>query len=428
VAIVVEAARKTRRTMAWRIFPGDAARAPVKLFDRLTEDRYGDPGAPLTELNARGGRALNFTPDGKAIYLTGNGASIEGDRPFIDRFDLDSREAKRLYRSEAPHYDVPMALFDADGGMRLLMQRESLAEAPNIYLRDLANGGMQPVTRFATPRNPIANVSKEVIRYKRKDGVELSGTLYLPQNFKKGDDPLPLVMWAYPREFRSTEAAGQIATSPYRYPRPSFSGPLPFLALGYAVLDNPQMSIVGESGKEPNDAYLPQLIASAEAAIDEVVRRGVADRSRIAIGGHSYGAFMVANLLAHTRLFAAGIAESGAYNRTLTPFGFQSEDRSFWKARDVYNQMSPFNFADRIKAPLLIIHGEADSDAGTFPLQSERLFQAIRGLGGTVRLVMLPYEDHGYRGRESVLHRLWESQRWLDKYVKISGKAGSQKD
>ena len=424
VAIVVEAARKTRRMLVWRVFPGDAARAPVKLFDRLSEDRYGDPGTPLTEPGSRGGRVLNFTPDGKAIYLTGNGASPEGDRPFIDRFDFDNREATRLYRSEAPYYDLPIAMFDTDSSLRLLMQRESLTEAPNIYLRDLSNGTMQPVTRFAPPRNPIAHVNKEVIRYKRKDGVELSGTLYLPPGFKKGDDPLPLIMWAYPREFRSTEAAGQVAVSPHRYLRPSFSGPLPFLALGYAVLDNPQMPIIGENGKEPNDAYLPQLIASAEAAIDAVVRRGVADRSKIAVGGHSYGAFMVANLLAHTKLFAAGIAESGAYNRTLTPFGFQAEDRMFWKARDVYSQMSPFNFADQIKTPLLMIHGEADSNAGTFPLQSERLYQAIRGLGGTVRLVMLPHEDHGYRGRESVLHRLWESQRWLDKYVKNAGKTG----
>ena len=423
-AIVVEAARKTRRMLMWRIYPGDPARAPVKLFDRLSEDRYGDPGTPLSESNARGGRVLNFTPDGKAIYLTGAGASPEGDRPFIDRFDLDTRETKRLYRSEAPYYDVPMALFDNDGGMKLLMQRESLTEAPNIHLRDLANGAMQAITRFATPKNPIANATKELIRYKRRDGVELSGTLYVPPGFKKGDEPLPLVMWAYPREFRTADAAGQIATSPYRYARPSFSGALPFLTLGYAVLDNPQMPIIGESGKEPNDAYLPQLIASAEAAIDEVVRRGVADRKKIAVGGHSYGALMVANLLAHTKLFAAGIAESGAYNRTLTPFGFQTEDRSFWKARDVYNQTSPFNFADQIKAPLLIIHGEADSNTGTFPMQSERLYQAIRGLGGTVRLVMLPYEDHGYRGRESVLHRLWESQRWLDKYVKNAGKTG----
>lgn len=424
-AIVVESARKTRRTLVWRLFPGDASRSPVKLFDRLSEDRYGDPGLPLTELNSRGARVMNFTPDGKAIYLTGIGASPEGDRPFIDRFEMDSREARRLFRSEAPYYDVPMAMFDTDGNSRLLMQRESLVEAPNVHLRDLSTGAMQPVTRFATPKNSIANASKELIRYKRKDGVELSATLYLPPGYKKGDDPLPLLMWAYPREFRSIEAAGQVATSPYRYLRPSFNGPLPFLTLGYAVLDNPRMPIVGENGKEPNDAYLPQLISSAEAAIDEVVRRGVADRNRIAVGGHSYGAFMVANLLAHTKLFAAGVAESGAYNRTLTPFGFQAEERTFWKARDVYSQMSPFNFADQIKAPLLMIHGEADSNAGTFPLQSERLYQAIRGLGGTARLVMLPYEDHGYRGRESVLHRLWETQRWLDKYVKNAGKAGS---
>jgi len=426
VALTVEMARKTRRMVVWRIFPGDPGRAPVKLFDRSSEDRYGDPGTPVTESNARGGRVLNFSPDGRSIYLNGTGASVEGERPFIDRFDLETREAKRLFRSEAPNYDVPMALFDTGPAQKLLLQRESLSEAPNIYLRDLASGGMQPLTRYATPKNPVANVTKEVIRYNRKDGVELSGTLYLPAGYRREDGPLPLLMWAYPREFRSADAAGQVTGSPFRYVRPSFSGPLPFLTQGYAVLDNPAMPIVGEggNGKEPNDSYLPQLIASAEAAIDEVVRRGVADRNRIAVGGHSYGAFMVANLLAHTKLFAAGIAESGAYNRTLTPFGFQAEDRTFWKAREVYSQMSPFNFADQVKTPLLLIHGEADSNAGTHPLQSERFYQAIRGLGGTVRLVMLPHEDHGYRGRESVLHRLWEIQRWLDKYGKNGSKSG----
>ena len=424
IALVVEASRKTRRVITWKIFPGEPARAAVKLFDRSSEDRYGDPGSPMTEIDSRGSRLLNFSPDGKAIYLTGSGASPEGEHPFLDRFDFDTRETKRLYRSEAPHFDLPIALFDTGPTPKLLLQRESVSEAPNIHLRDLTTGVMQAVTRFATPKNPIALVTKEVIRYKRKDGVELSGTLYLPLGYKKEDGPLPLVMWAYPREFRSAEAAGQIAGSPYRYVRPSFSGPLPFLTLGYAVLDNPVMPIIGDNGREPNDTYLTQLISSAEAAIDEVVRRGIADRNKIAVGGHSYGAFMVANLLAHTKLFAAGIAESGAYNRTLTPFGFQAEDRTFWKARDVYSQMSPFNFADQIKTPMLMIHGEADSNTGTFPLQSERLYQAVRGLGGTVRLVMLPHEDHGYRGRESVLHRLWESQRWLDKYVKNSGKAG----
>lgn len=417
-AWLVEGQQRTRRTVAWRIFPGDPSRSPVKLFDRSSEDRYGDPGAPLMETNRFGARTINFTPDGAALYLIGRGASSEGERPFIDRFDIESKEAKRLYRSEAPFYDQPMALFDAMANPKLLMQRESVTEAPNVYLRDLTTGAMQAVTKYATPKNPIANATKELIKYKRKDGVELSATLYLPPNHKKGDDPLPLVMWAYPREFRSAEAAGQVSGSPYRYVRPAFSGPLPFLTQGYAVLDNPTMPIVGEGRTEPNDTYLPQLIASAEAAVDEMVRRGVTERGKIAVGGHSYGAFMVANLLAHTKLFAAGIAESGAYNRTLTPFGFQAEDRTFWKAKDVYSAMSPFNYADQIKTPILLIHGENDSNTGTFPLQSERFYQAIRGLGGTARLVLLPHEDHGYRARESVLHRLWESGRWLDKYVK----------
>ena len=430
-ALITEVSRKSRKSITWRIYPGEPTRPPMKLVERSTEDRYGDPGTPFTEINGRGYRVLNFSPDGRAIYLNGAGASAEGDRPFVDRFDLDTKETKRLFRSEAPYYDVPLDVFDASppgklttSGVRLLLQRESVTDAPNVFVRELATGKMSAVTRFATPRNPLAGVTKEVIRYKRRDGVELSGTLYVPAGFKRGDDPLPLLMWAYPREFRSAEAAGQITGSPYRYVRPSFSGPLPFLTQGYAVLDNPTMPIIGEQGKE-NDTYLPQLITSAEAAIDEVVRRGVADRNKIAAGGHSYGAFMVANLLAHTKLFAAGIAQSGAYNRTLTPFGFQAEDRNFWKARDIYTQMSPFTFADQIKTPMLLIHGEADSNSGTFPLQSERLYQAIRGLGGTARLVVLPYEDHGYRGRESVLHRLWESNRWLDKYVKNGDKRPS---
>jgi dipeptidyl aminopeptidase/acylaminoacyl peptidase len=422
LALVVEGQRKTRRVLTWRIYPNDPGRNAVKLFDRSSEDRYGDPGTPLIESNLRGGRVMNISPDGRAIYLIAAGAGVEGERPFLDRFEIDSRETKRLFRSEAPNYDQPMALLDTGGTVKLLLQRESISDAPNVFLRELASGSMVQVTRYSTPKNPIATASKEVVRYKRKDGVELSATLYLPPGYRKADGPLPMLMWAYPREYRSADAAGQIAGSPYRYVRPAFSGPLPFLTHGYAVLDNPSMPIIGDNGKEPNDSYLAQLIASAEAAVDEMVRRGVAERGRIAVGGHSYGAFMVANLLAHTRLFAAGIAESGAYNRTLTPFGFQAEDRTYWKARDVYSQMSPFNFADQIKSPLLLIHGEADSNTGTFPLQSERLYQAIRGLGGTARLTMLPYEDHGYRGRESVLHRLWEEQRWLDKYVKQTGR------
>lgn len=225
-------------------------------------------------------------------------------------------------------------------------------------------------------------------------------------------------MWAYPAEFKSADAAGQVKDSPYKFNRISYWGPQAFLTMGYTVLDNFSVPIVGEGDKEPNDTYIPQLVASAEAAVDEVVRRGVADRNRIAVGGHSYGAFMTANLLTHTRLFKAGIARSGAYNRTLTPFGFQAEERNYWQAPDVYNAMAPFNYADHIKDALLMIHGEQDNNSGTFPIQSERMYAAVKGLGGTARLVLLPNEAHAYRARESIMQMLAEMNNWLETYVK----------
>jgi dipeptidyl aminopeptidase/acylaminoacyl peptidase len=265
----------------------------------------------------------------------------------------------------------------------------------------------------------LANIQKELITYQRADGVKLSGTLYLPAGYDpKRDGPLPTVLWAYPTEYKSADAASQVDRSPYEFNRVWHSSPLVWLTRGFAVLDDPKLPIIGQGDTEPNDSYIEQLVSGAQAAVDEVVKRGVADRKRIAVGGHSYGAFMTANLLAHSNLFAAGIARSGAYNRTLTPFGFQAEERTFWEAPGIYHKMSPFENAHRIDEPLLLIHGQADSNPGTFPMQSERLYQAIKGLGGRSRLVMLPHEEHGYRARESVLHMLYESERWLDTFVK----------
>lgn len=134
---------------------------------------------------------------------------------------------------------------------------------------------------------------------------------------------------------------------------------------------------------------------------------------------------MTANLLAHSDLFRAGIARSGAYNRTLTPFGFQSERRTFWEAPEMYAKVSPFWYADKIKEPILLIHGEADNNQGTFPIQSERMFAAIRGNGGTARLVMLPLEAHGYAAKESTEHTLFEMVQWFDKWVKNAKPRGS---
>jgi dipeptidyl aminopeptidase/acylaminoacyl peptidase len=301
----------------------------------------------------------------------------------------------------------------------VLTRRESNTERPNFFLRNMKNGDLNQITFFKNPYESLKNIQKQLIKYKRADGVELTGTLYLPEGYdKEKDGALPVFMWAYPKEFKSADAAGQVTDSPYEFISIGWGSPLFWVLQGYAIFDDFGMPIIGEGEEEPNETFLEQLRSGAEAAINHLVDMGVADRKRIAVGGHSYGAFMTANLLAHTDLFAAGIARSGAYNRTLTPFGFQSEERTLWEAPDTYFKMSPFNHADKIKSPLLLIHGEADNNSGTFPMQSERFFGALKGQGANVRLVMLPHESHGYRARESVMHMLWEMTEWLDKYVK----------
>ena len=420
VALLSESWYKTRAVKIWRIRPEQQAVAPDLLFSYSAEDRYNNPGSPVTMPDAAGRPRLVIGAD-STILLGGSGASNEGDRPFLDRFNLASKAKERLFQSEAPYYESIVTVL-SDDGSRLLTTRESPTERPNFYVRDLKRSGaaqLTALTNFPHPTPQLKDVQKEQIRYKRADGVDLTATLMLPPNYEaKRDGPLPLLMWAYPQDFKSASAASQTTGSPFRFNAISYWGPAPMLAMGYAVLDNPSMPIVGAGDAEPNDSYLPQLVANAEAAVEEVVRRGVAERHRIAIGGHSYGAFMTGNLLAHTRLFKAGVARSGAYNRTLTPFGFQSEEREFWKAKEVYQAMSPFNNADKIKDALLLIHGEQDNNSGTFPMQSERMFQAMKGLGGTARLVMLPNESHAYRARESIMHMLYETNSWLDKYVK----------
>ncbi|EKT4101409.1 TPA: prolyl oligopeptidase family serine peptidase [Stenotrophomonas maltophilia] len=419
LALLTESWWKTRRTKTWLIAPDNAGAEPRLLWDRDAQDRYSDPGRPLLSSDDRGRSLLQTSADGNSLYLAGAGASPEGDRPFVDRFDIATGKATRLFHSQAPSYSLPVALLDNQGSS-LLLSRESPDEPANFYVQSLADAGAAPraLTHFAHPLPQLKGVQKEQIRYKRKDGVDLTATLLLPPGYDpKRDGPRPLLMWAYPGEFKSAAAASQVTDSPYRFNAVSYWGPQAFLAKGYVVLASPSMPIIGEGDKEPNDTYIEQLVANAQAAVDEVVRRGVTDRDHIAIGGHSYGAFMTANLLAHTRLFKAGIARSGAYNRTLTPFGFQAEERNYWQAQDVYQKMAPFNYADRIKDPILFIHGVDDNNSGTFPIQSERMFAAVKGLGGTARLVMLPNESHAYRARESIMTMLAESERWLEQTI-----------
>ena len=402
---------KTRRSRTWIM--GDSARI---LFDLNSEDRYHDPGNLVTTPSPLGPVVMT-TADGRSAFLFGQGASPEGDRPFVDRIELATGKVTRLWRSEAPYYEEPVALLDA-GGRKMLSRRESVSEVPNYFVRDLPRNRAQPLTRFSDPAPEFAGLAPELITYRRQDGVDLSAKLYLPPGYARAQGRLPFFFWAYPQEFKSAAAASQVQGSPYRFVRPSGPSHLFLLTQGYGILDGPTMPIVGEGDKEPNDTYIAQLVASAAAAVDKVVDLGVAERSHIAVGGHSYGAFMTGNLLAHSDLFRAGIARSGAFNRTLTPFGFQAEERTFWEAADTYNEMSPFTYANKVNEPLLLIHGEADNNSGTFPIQSERMYAAITGNGGTARLVMLPAESHGYAARESVGHVLYEMVTWLDRWVK----------
>lgn len=383
--------------------------------ERNYEDAYGDPGSPLMQANAYGRSVLLI--HNNQLFLSGAGSSPEGDLPFLDQYDLKSGKSKRLWRCEAPYYEYVVALLDP-AKKTFISSRESQKENPNYYLRTAGSSSLKALTQFPDPYPQLKNVKKEQLRYNRNDGVELTATLYLPAGYDKNQGPLPTLIWAYPREFKSQSAASQVKGSKYNYTRISSGSPIFWVMRGYAVVDNASMPIVGEGDAEPNDTYIKQLVANAAAIVDYMTQSGLGDKNRMAIGGHSYGAFMTANLMAHSTLFKAGIARSGAYNRTLTPFGFQAEERTYWQAPDVYFQMSPFSFADKIKTPLLLIHGEADNNPGTFPIQSERLYNAIKGHGGTVRYVVLPHESHGYRAKESVEHMLWEMDRWLTAYLK----------
>ena len=420
LALVTEGRWKDRKTRTSIVAPDDAAAKPRVLWDRSSEDRYSDPGTPVLRHEPSGAAVLQVTSKGE-LLLTGNGASDQGDRPFFDRLDLATGKAERIWRSDGERYAAIQGVIDQDGS-EVVMSRESPTDPPQLYAYSFRDKTERQLTRFAHPVPELAKVKKQLIKWKRKDGVELSGMLYLPPGFRpKQDRPLPVLVWVYPQEFKTASAASQVKASPYRFVAPSWSGPLFALTQGYAVVDNPAFAIIGEGKTEPNDSYVDQLTADASSMIDAVVALGVGDRERFAVGGHSYGAFTTANLLAHTDLFRAGIARSGAYNRTLTPFGFQAEERTYWEAAATYDAMSPFRFADKIDEPILLIHGAADNNTGTFPIQSERLFAALQGLGGHVRYVQLPAEAHGYRARETALHVLWEEVRWLDANVKRAG-------
>ncbi|MFT4831346.1 MAG: dipeptidyl aminopeptidase/acylaminoacyl peptidase [Psychroserpens sp.] len=418
VAIAYDRWWNTRNTKSYVFNPSNPSEKPKILSDRNYQDAYSDPGEFVTTRNEYGINVLALDSKHNA-FLLGEGFSEKGQFPFVDKINLVSQESSRLYQSNLTDKKETLLEYHPEKD-QLLVRIESKNEYPNYYYKNLLRKkAAQQLTFFENPFKSIQNVDKEVITYKREDGLELTGTLYLPVGYNKaGKEKMPMILWAYPREFKDKNSASQNTQNPNEFTYPSWSSPIYWVTKGYVVLDDAAFPIIGEGDAQPNDTFRKQLVANAKAAIDAVDAMGYIDRTRVAVGGHSYGAFMVANLLSHSDLFAAGIARSGAYNRTLTPFGFQSEERNYWEAPEVYYTMSPFMHADKMKTPLLLTHGEADNNSGTYPMQSERYFNALKGLGATVRLVMFPKESHGYRAKESILHLLWEQDQWLEKYVK----------
>jgi len=417
LAVFYEESYAKRRIQINRFNPSTGKSDSI--FSRSSNDSYSDIGEPLTKKNGFGRQALIIINE-KELILRADGASDEGDMPLIQTFDVTNGSKKLLWRCKAPYFEYLVKMVDPVK-LTFITARESQKEITNYFLHTTVKKKVieKALTSFTNPYTQLEGVSRQKITYKRDDGINLSGNLYLPKGYDAArNGTLPIFIWAYPIEYKSASDASQVRGSKNTFTRPFYGSPVLWVTRGYAVLDNAEMPIVGENGQEPNDNFIPQLYLNAHAAIQTLVDMGIGDSTRVAVGGHSYGAFMTANLLAHTNLFKAGIARSGAYNRTLTPFGFQGEERTYWEAPEIYNAMSPFSNADKIKTPLLLIHGDSDNNSGTFPLQSERLFSAIKGLGGTVRYVSLPFESHGYSAKENILHMLWETDQWLEKYVK----------
>jgi dipeptidyl aminopeptidase/acylaminoacyl peptidase len=416
-AIMNELWSASRKEIRSVLNPSDPTQDRRVIIERSSDDLYNDPGDPVYVENEFGKNVL--MRDGDLVYMTSQGGSPDGNMPFLSTFNTKTKTQTILWRSEAPYYERVIKVLD-DSGSEFITLKESTDIQPNYWLVNTKKRvAPMPVTDFEHPYESLKGIQKEQVTYTRADDLNLSAVVYTPAGYDPAEDgTLPVLIWAYPREYKSKEIASQVRGSKYGFTRVSWGSPIYWVNRGYAIMDQTEMPIVGEGEKEPNDYFVEQLVWNAEAAIDKIVDMGIGDRMRIAVGGHSYGAFMTANLLSHTDLFAAGIARSGAYNRTLTPFGFQYEQRTYWEAPEVYFNMSPFSFAHKVKTPILMIHGEADNNSGTFPIQSERYYNALKGHGATARLVFLPNESHGYAAQESILHTLWEMDTWLEKYVK----------
>ncbi|OJV42874.1 MAG: S9 family peptidase [Bacteroidales bacterium 36-12] len=419
IAVITERWYSSRTARTSLINPSKTSEEGRIFSERNYQDIYNDPGSFATNKNQYGKYVLSR--DNNKLFLISDGFTSEGQFPFVDELDIKTLKTKRIYQATETDKLEDIYSFSDVKNRELIVNIQSKTDYPNYYYRNLRRR-IAPIqiTHFENPFESISKVHKEVIKYKREDGVELSGVLYLPEGYDRvaKTEKLPLLIWAYPAEYNDKNNAGQITSDKNEFTYPYYGSFVYWVTRGYAVLDDASFPIVGEDKDEPNDTFVEQLAANAKAAIDAVDSLGYINRKKVAVGGHSYGAFMVANLLTHTDLFVCGIARSGAYNRTMTPFGFQREQRNYWEASEVYNAMSPFMHADKMKTPILLVHGEADNNPGTFTLQTERYFQALKGLGAPARMVILPKEMHSYVARENIMHLLWEQDVFLEKYMK----------
>ena len=416
-AIVRDIWWNNRNTKTYLFNPSNSNVKPKIISDRNYQDIYSNPGSYVTKRNDYNRSVLLIKNNN--LFRIADGFSKEGQFPYVEKLNINDLSTTTIYKSDYETKFENIIDFDFEKN-ELFVRIESKQDFPNYYFRKLSkNNTLDQITFFKNPFESLKKISKETITYKREDGLDLSGVLYLPPGYDKTKpERKPMILWAYPREYKDKNSASQKTNNPNRFIYPSWASPIYWVTQGYVLLDRASFPIIGEKDVEPNDSFRKQLVSNAKAAIDELDKKGYIDPKKVAVGGHSYGAFMVANLLSHSNLFSAGIARSGAYNRTLTPFGFQSEERTYWEAPEVYYSMSPFMHADKMKTPLLLIHGEADNNSGTYPMQSKRYFNALKGLGATVRLVMFPKESHGYRAKETILHLLWEQDQWLEKYLK----------
>ncbi len=418
-ALVSQRSRQERQSLLQTFIPFQP-NSKHTLFAWSTQDKYSDPGQLQLIGGPYGEEVVLADAQHRHLYFRTEGASQEGNRPALYRYDLVTGTKHIEWQSQAPYYEQVVACARTAGQqLRFITSRQSATQPANLYLHNFNQPGIgQRLTHVTNPYKGLQGVQKKLVHYTRRDGVALTATVYLPKGYQpQRDGRLPVLMWAYPKEFKSAAEASQTQASPYTFTPLRYSSPVFWVTQGYCIMDHVDMPIVGSSTSEPNDHYIEQLTMDAEAAVNYIVGQGIGDRDRIAIGGHSYGAFMTANLMTHTRLFRAGIARSGAYNRTLTPFGFQSEIRSYWQVPEVYNAMSPFMHADQLSGALLLVHGEMDNNPGTFPMQSERFYQALHGNHADCRYVVLPYEGHCYQARENILHLLFEQHMWLESHL-----------